>query len=76
RSAANPNKVICWVPWRPNGSKFEKYQLRDSHPAFGKSPVDGKPTAYVCRGNVCSLPVTTAEELAALLVPPGLRSKS
>jgi uncharacterized protein YyaL (SSP411 family) len=29
--------------------------------------LNGKPTAYVCRGSVCSLPVTTAEELSALL---------
>jgi len=27
----------------------------------------GRPTAYVCRGFVCRLPVTTAEELAAQL---------
>jgi uncharacterized protein YyaL (SSP411 family) len=29
--------------------------------------VDGAPTAYVCRGFVCDRPVTTVEELAALL---------
>jgi hypothetical protein len=28
---------------------------------------DGKPTAYVCRGFVCRLPVTTAEALRAEL---------
>jgi uncharacterized protein YyaL (SSP411 family) len=29
--------------------------------------IDGRPTAYVCRGFVCDRPVSTVEELAALL---------
>jgi len=62
--------VIVWVAGK------RKFPLNESHPAFGKKAVDGKPTAYVCRGNVCSLPVTDPEELAALLVPEGLRRKS
>jgi uncharacterized protein YyaL (SSP411 family) len=33
----------------------------------GRSLVDGKATAYVCRNMVCERPVTTAEELRALL---------
>jgi hypothetical protein len=33
----------------------------------GKGPVDGKPAAYVCRGTTCSLPVTDAAALAALM---------
>ena len=33
----------------------------------GKSTVDGKPTAYVCRDSVCSAPVTTDAQLDALL---------
>ncbi|RZF47334.1 hypothetical protein LSTR_LSTR014375 [Laodelphax striatellus] len=32
-------------------------------------PIDDKATAYVCRKRTCSLPVTTAQELAALLAP-------
>jgi len=32
--------------------------LPDGHPATGKTQVDGKATAYVCRGPVCSLPIT------------------
>src|SRR5205823_3664167 len=35
-----------------------------------RSPVDGKPAAYVCRGFVCAMPVTTAEALAAQLDAP------
>jgi uncharacterized protein YyaL (SSP411 family) len=33
----------------------------------GKAPVDGKATAYVCHDFTCSRPVTTWEELKALL---------
>jgi len=41
--------------------------LPPSHPAYGKGPVDGKPTAYVCVGTTCSLPITDADELTAHL---------
>ena len=37
--------------------------LPASHPAHGKTAVDGKPTAYVCAGETCSLPVTDAAAL-------------
>jgi uncharacterized protein len=42
-------------------------ELPDGHPATGKTRVDGKATAYVCRGPVCSLPMTDAAELVAEL---------
>ena len=45
--------------------------LPDGHPATGKGAVDGKATAYVCIGPVCSLPVTTADALADLLEAAG-----
>jgi uncharacterized protein YyaL (SSP411 family) len=32
----------------------------------GRGPVDGAPAAYVCRGTVCSLPLTSPEALAPL----------
>src|SRR5439155_20438 len=42
--------------------------LPAGHPAQGKRMVDGKATAYVCRGPVCSLPVTAPDALAEALV--------
>ncbi len=46
--------------------------LPPSHPAAGKTMVDGKPAAYVCVGPTCSLPLTDPEALRqALPRPPG-----
>lgn len=42
---------------------------RDGHAAAGKIAVDGKATAYVCRGPVCSAPVTTPQALGEALRP-------
>jgi uncharacterized protein YyaL (SSP411 family) len=39
--------------------------LPETHPAFGKTQIDGKPTAYVCLGPTCGLPVTTPAELVS-----------
>lgn len=41
--------------------------LPETHPAAGKTQIDGKPTAYVCLGPTCGLPVTTPAELVASL---------
>lgn len=41
--------------------------LPDSHPAMGKTMLDGKATAYVCTGPVCSAPVTDPGDLRAAL---------
>jgi len=38
-----------------------------SHPAAGKTAVDGAATAYVCRGPVCQPPVTSAADLKSAL---------
>ena len=37
--------------------------LPAGHPAHGKGPVNGAPAAYVCRRNVCGLPITDAATL-------------
>jgi uncharacterized protein YyaL (SSP411 family) len=42
-------------------------RLPPTHPAHGKAAVEGRATAYVCRGEICSLPITTPEALAATL---------
>lgn len=41
--------------------------LPAGHPAHGKAAVEGAPAAYVCRGPVCSRPVTDADQLRDLL---------
>jgi uncharacterized protein YyaL (SSP411 family) len=38
-------------------------RLPDNHPAHGKGQIEGRATAYVCRGTVCSLPAADADEL-------------
>ncbi len=50
-----PARIVICLP--PGGS------LPPDHPAFAKDLVDGKPAAYICRGPICSLPVTDAETL-------------
>ena len=41
--------------------------LPAGHPAHGKTQTDGQATAYVCRGQVCSLPIADADDLRAAL---------
>ncbi len=40
-------------------------QLPPSHPAYGKTSTG--PAAFVCRGGVCALPITTPEAMRGLL---------
>lgn len=42
--------------------------LPTGHPAHGKTAVNGQPTAYVCRGGTCSLPLTDASALRSALM--------
>lgn len=41
--------------------------LPEGHPAAGKAVIDNKATAYVCRGQTCSAPVTEPDDLARML---------
>ena len=41
--------------------------LPPGHPAHGKGLVGGRPAAYVCRGPVCSLPITDPAQLETVL---------
>ena len=38
--------------------------LPAGHPASGKGQLDGRPTAYICIGETCSLPLTDAAAMA------------
>ena len=42
-------------------------RLPEAHPAAAKRAVEGRATAYLCRGPVCSLPMTEPEALARAL---------
>ena len=41
--------------------------LPRAHPAFGKTLLDHRATAYLCRGTVCSPPIVNPEVLGAAL---------
>jgi len=43
------------------------HALPRDHPAFGKTDIGGQAAAYICRGNVCGLPITDPALLAAQL---------
>jgi uncharacterized protein len=46
-------------------------QLPEGHPAGGKTALSGRPTAYVCQGSTCSLPITDSDQLARWLTAGG-----
>ena len=54
-----PNRVLQLLP--SDGG------LPEGHPASGKTAIEGKATAYVCKGQSCSLPVTEVSALGDLL---------
>jgi uncharacterized protein YyaL (SSP411 family) len=54
-----PNRIVIRTS--------EGAELPPGHPAAGKGPVHGKPAAYVCRGQTCSLPITDPEALGKAL---------
>ena len=54
RDVSLPNAVVQEVREGESGASA----LPASSPAHGKTALDGKPTAYVCIGPQCSLPVT------------------
>ncbi|HVT50475.1 MAG TPA: thioredoxin domain-containing protein [Dongiaceae bacterium] len=41
--------------------------LPAGHPAFGKTRLDGKATAYICRHQTCGMPIADPKALAAAL---------
>jgi uncharacterized protein len=53
----------------PGGAVVVGGQVDSSELLAGRDRVGGRDAAYVCRGRVCDLPVTTVEDLAAALSP-------
>jgi uncharacterized protein len=67
----------CCVPNRVVTFLGEGKESPKGHPTHGKTSVDGKATAYVCVGEICSLPITDPETLRATLSGgPRLQSSS
>jgi uncharacterized protein YyaL (SSP411 family) len=60
RQAFRPHIVLAGTP--RDGSDATAVPLM-----LGREPVEGKTAAYVCQNFSCQMPVTTAEELKALL---------
>lgn len=58
-TAANPNVIVTVMD--PNKS------LPELHPAYGKTQINGKATAYVCKGATCGLPLTDSTHLNTAL---------
>jgi uncharacterized protein YyaL (SSP411 family) len=46
--------------------------FRDTHPAFGKTMQGGVPTAYLCKHQNCSPPITSPVALSQMLQGPAL----
>jgi uncharacterized protein YyaL (SSP411 family) len=61
-AAAGPDRVLQVAA--PDAA------LPAGHPAAGKGQQDGRPTAYVCVGPTCSLPLTDADALRQALRDP------
>ncbi|MEE8438462.1 MAG: thioredoxin domain-containing protein [Micropepsaceae bacterium] len=57
-----PNKIVTVIP--------PDEELPELHPARGKKMENGEPTAYICRANLCSAPVTSAVNLSQALLMP------
>jgi uncharacterized protein YyaL (SSP411 family) len=58
---SSPDPATC-VLRAPEGANWP-----DDSPGHGKTRVNGAPAAYVCRGQTCSLPVTTPQQLRPLM---------
>jgi uncharacterized protein YyaL (SSP411 family) len=54
---ATPSPLLALLSRQPDSS------LAETHPAFGKGLVNGRPAAYVCAGMTCSPPMVEPAEL-------------
>ena len=71
--AAALKRVVLenWQPIFALDIRPDDQALPTTHPAHGKTAIDGKATAYVCREGACSLPLTDPDALATLLRSDG-----
>ena len=60
--AADPNLIVTVMN--------EGTSLPTLHPAFGKTQIDGKATAYICQGVTCGLPLTDCDALNSSISGP------
>jgi uncharacterized protein YyaL (SSP411 family) len=61
-------RLVARARLHPGAVVVESDGPRDDVPLLsGRTPVDGRAAAYVCRGFVCERPVTSVEELDAVL---------
>ncbi|MDX6371453.1 MAG: uncharacterized protein QOD98_441 [Nocardioidaceae bacterium] len=67
-SGAERTALALLARQHPGAVVVEADGPRDDVPLLsGRTPVDGRPAAYVCRGFVCARPVTSVDDLAAVL---------
>jgi len=64
RALAAEDAVVVWAAGAPAPPALDASWLA------GRQPLAGRPTAFLCRGTSCSLPVGDPEALAALLREP------
>ncbi|HXW21088.1 MAG TPA: thioredoxin domain-containing protein, partial [Roseiarcus sp.] len=60
-----PDPATCILRTR-NGADWP-----EGSPGFGRKPIAGNPAAYLCRRSVCSLPVSTPEDLRQAMASGG-----
>ncbi|KZS64286.1 thioredoxin domain-containing protein [Mycobacterium ostraviense] len=72
-ACADPQSPLLAAARRlaPGGAIVIGGRVGSSPLLIDRDRVNGADAAYVCRGRVCDLPVTSADELAAALRPPG-----
>ena len=72
RSPASPDSALLAAArtLAPGGAVVVGGAVNSSELLIDRDRVDGADAAYVCRGRVCDLPVTTAGDLAAALGVP------
>jgi uncharacterized protein YyaL (SSP411 family) len=60
-SLASPDPATCVL------RTLDGADWPETSPGHGRAPLDGAPAAYLCRGSVCSLPVTTPQALREMM---------